>query len=99
MTRIAFVTYAELPGLADDDHLAVEELRRRGCEVEPAVWSDPGVDWRRFDRVVLRSCWDYHRRLGEFLGWLDRMEREQIPLWNPARLVRGNVDKAYLADL
>jgi hypothetical protein len=96
---IAFVTYSSLPGLADDDRLAVEELRRRGAEVEPAVWDDPRVQWSRYDRVVIRSCWDYHKRLEEFLGWLDRMEREEVPLWNPARVVRGNVDKAYLVDL
>jgi glutathione synthase/RimK-type ligase-like ATP-grasp enzyme len=97
--RIAFVTYSGLPGLSDDDRLAVEELRRRGAEVEPAVWDDPGVRWSRYDRVVIRSCWDYHKRLEEFLGWLERMEREEIPLWNPARVVRGNVDKAYLVEL
>jgi hypothetical protein len=97
--RIAFVTHAGLPGLSKDDLLAVEELRRRGATVEPAVWDDPGVRWPLYDRVVLRSCWDYHLRPGEFLDWLDRMEREEIPLWNPAPVVRGNVDKAYLAGL
>jgi glutathione synthase/RimK-type ligase-like ATP-grasp enzyme len=97
--RIAFVTYSHLPSLSDDDLLAVEELRRRGAEVEPAVWDDPSVGWSRYGRVVIRSCWDYHKRLEEFLGWLDRMEREEIPLWNPARVVRGNVDKAYLTRL
>jgi glutathione synthase/RimK-type ligase-like ATP-grasp enzyme len=99
MTRIAFVTYAGMPGFAADDHLVVEELRRRGGEVEPVVWNDPGAGWSRYDRVVIRSCWDYHRRVDEFLGWLNRMEREKIPLWNPARVVRGNVDKAYLGEL
>lgn len=96
---IAFVTYARLPGLSTDDLLAAGELRRRGAEVEPAVWDDPGVRWSRYDRVVLRSCWDYHLRPGVFLDWLGRLEEEGIPLWNPARVVRGNVDKAYLADL
>lgn len=97
--RAAFVTYSGLPNLSEDDRLAVEELRRRGAEVEPAVWDDPQVPWSRYDRVVIRSCWDYHKRLAEFLGWLDRMEREAVPLWNPVRVVRGNVDKSYLVAL
>ena len=97
--RVAFVTYSNLPNLSEDDRLAVEELRRRGAGVEPVVWDDPQARWERYDRVVIRSCWDYHKRLGEFLGWLDRMEREAVPLWNPARVVRGNVDKSYLVDL
>jgi hypothetical protein len=97
--RVAFVTHAGLPGLSTDDLLAVEELRRRGATVEPPVWDDPGVRWSSYDRVVIRSCWDYYLRPGEFLGWLERMEREEIPLWNPAPVARGNVDKSYLADL
>lgn len=97
--RIAFVTCAKVPDLSADDRLAVDELGRRGAEIEPAVWDDPGVRWSRYDRVVIRSCWDYHHRVDEFLAWLDRMEAEEIPLWNPARVVRGNVDKAYLAEL
>ena len=97
--KIAFVTHSGLPGLSADDLLAVEELRRRGAEVEPAVWDDPGVRWSAYQRVVIRSCWDYHLRPEAFLGWLDEMERRRAPLWNPASVVRGNVDKAYLADL
>jgi glutathione synthase/RimK-type ligase-like ATP-grasp enzyme len=96
---IAFVTHAGLPGLSADDRLAVEELHRRGARVEPAIWDDPGVRWSAYDRVVIRSSWDYHLRPDAFLGWLDRLEAEEIPLWNPAPVVRGNVDKGYLADL
>jgi glutathione synthase/RimK-type ligase-like ATP-grasp enzyme len=97
--KIAFVTHAGLPGLSADDRLAVEELSRRGAVVEPAVWDDTEVRWSTYDRVVIRSCWDYHLRPDAFLGWLDRLEGEGIPLWNPASVVRGNVDKGYLADL
>lgn len=97
--KIAFVTHASLPGLAADDLLAVEELHRRGARVEPAVWDDPGVRWSAYDRVVIRSCWDYHLRPDAFFDWLDRLEGEGIPLWNSAAVVRGNVDKAYLGEL
>lgn len=97
--RIAFVTSVGWPNLTDDDRLAVAELTRRGAEVQPAVWDDPGMNWSHFDRVVLRSCWDYHLRLPEFLDWLDRMERAKIALWNPPSLIRFNADKAYLEAL
>jgi len=97
--KIAFVTHAGLPELSADDRLAVEELRRRGARVEPAVWNDSQVRWSAYDRVVIRSCWDYHLRPDAFLGWLERLEEERAPLWNPAPVVRGNVDKAYLAGL
>lgn len=97
--KIAFITSAAWANLTDDDRLAVAELTRRGIEVHPAVWDDPKVDWSAFDQAILRSCWDYHHRLPEFLDWLDRIEQAGIPLWNPPSLVRFNADKAYLGGL
>lgn len=97
--RIAFATHGGLPGLSDDDRLAVAELGRLGAGVEAAVWDDPGVCWARYDRVVIRSCWDYHLRPGAFLDWLGRLERDGVSLWNPAPVIRANVDKGYLVDL
>lgn len=99
LSRIAFATYPGRPDLADDDRLAAEEIARRGSRVEPAVWDDPSVDWSGFDRIVLRSCWDYHLRLPEFLGWLGSLERAGAPVWNPPAVVRGNADKGYLVEL
>ncbi len=99
MNRIAFVTHGGLPGLSADDRLAVAELGRLGAEVEAAVWDDPSVRWASYGRVVIRSCWDYHLRPGAFLDWLGRLERDGVSLWNPAPVVRANVDKGYLVDL
>jgi glutathione synthase/RimK-type ligase-like ATP-grasp enzyme len=64
-----------------------------------AVWDDRGVDWSRFDRVVVRSCWDYHLRLPEFLAWVESVERQGVALWNPGRLLRANAHKSYLREL
>lgn len=99
LSRIAFVTHAGRPDLAEDDRLAAAELARQGAAVEAAAWDDPRVDWSGFDRIVLRSCWDYHRRLPEFLGWLGGLERAGAPVWNPPAVVRGNADKGYLVNL
>lgn len=97
--RIALATYERAPTLAMDEPLLVPALESLGAVAEPAVWSDASVDWRTYDAVVIRSCWDYHRRLGEFLDWLDRLEREGVRVFNPPGLVRWNADKRYLLDL
>lgn len=97
--RIAFVTYRALPQLSEDDRLAVTELRRHAIEVESAVWDSPLVDWTVYDALVLRSTWDYHLRAPEFERWLALIEHLGVPLWNPAPLVRWNMDKRYLHDL
>ena len=94
--RIAFVTYRALPQLADDDRLAVAELRQHDVAVESAAWDSPLVDWSVYDALVIRSVWDYHLRPREFETWLALVERLGVPLWNPASLVRWKMDKRYL---
>jgi len=97
--RIAFVTYSEKPRLTDDDRLVLPHLANRGITVLPAVWNDKTVPWSQFDLVVLRSCWDYHHKPDEFRQFILELEHERIPLFNPAAVVKWNMDKHYLRDL
>jgi hypothetical protein len=94
---IALVTWRGLPALAANDRLLADALARRGAGVEAVVWDDPDVDWRKYDAIVVRSTWDYHKRVDEFRAWLDRMEG--LPLWNPPALLRRNIHKSYLLEL
>ena len=47
---------------------------------------------------VLRSTWDYHHRVDEFLGFCARTAAHSR-LLNPLHLVRANVRKTYLREL
>jgi hypothetical protein len=96
--RVGLVTWDGLPGLSGDDQELVHELERSGVLGRPQVWSDRSVDWSGFDALVLRSTWDYHRRIQEFLAWVERASAEAV-LWNPADIVRWNSHKSYLRDL
>jgi glutathione synthase/RimK-type ligase-like ATP-grasp enzyme len=90
---IAIATAADFADLDPDDAPLRAAL---GVDAEPAIWSDPDVDWDRYDAVLLRSVWDYFVRYEEFLGWLDRVG---VPMWNPAETVRWNSEKGYLREL
>jgi glutathione synthase/RimK-type ligase-like ATP-grasp enzyme len=96
--RIAIATCREYPGLLDDDRPFHEALARQGVVAEPALW-DGDVAWVDYDAVLLRSVWDYYQREAEFRAWLDRLDRDRVPLWNRTSLVRWNMDKRYLEDL
>ncbi|HET7042692.1 MAG TPA: hypothetical protein VFI13_11755 [Gemmatimonadales bacterium] len=96
MPRIAFATSRALKELTDDDRLAAEALRRRGVAVVPAVWNDPKVDWAAFDRVIVRSPWDYHLHAADFLAWFSTLDRAGVPVDNPTPVLRWNLDKVYL---
>src|SRR5688572_26525940 len=97
--RVALVTCRKVPALTDDDRLLQPALESHGAAAEAVAWDDPGVDWSRFDRVVLRSVWDYHLRPREFDAWLTGRERDGATTWNPPALVRWNAHKAYLRTL
>jgi hypothetical protein len=81
------------------DRLAAAELARHGIRVVPAAWDDPLVDWTGFDAVVVRSTWDYWTRTDEFAAWIDARGVDGTALWNPAPLLRWNMDKGYLREL
>lgn len=95
--RVALAT--SLPKLPPSDRALAAALGRFGCEVRAAIWSDPGEAWTEFDAVVVRSCWDYHLRAEEFLGWIARLERGGVKTVNSPELIRWNADKVYLTEL
>ena len=53
--RIGLATSEDFPGLDPDDAPLLEAL---GDDAEPAIWSDPAVDWTAYDVVLIRSVWD-----------------------------------------
>ena len=89
---IAFATCRELPDGWDDDR---EAARLAGAEF--VVWDDPAVDWAAYDRVVIRSVWDYSHRLDEFLGWCAAVGPGRLR--NVPELVAFDADKRYLGEL
>ena len=94
--NVALATCAALPDGHEDDRLLLEPLRERGADAGFEAWDDPDVDWAKFDRVVIRSTWDYTGRRDEFLAWTERVG---AALRNAQDVVRWNSDKAYLAEL
>jgi len=90
--RTAFATCSAIPEGWEDDHPAAQLL---GADYR--CWDDPDVDWQRYDRVVIRSTWDYTRRVQEFVAWARRVGPERLR--NHPELVAFNVDKRYLAAL
>ena len=96
--NLAWVTARQARGRDDDEALALPALAARGVEVDLVDWDDPAADWARYERVVLRSAWDYAERLDEFVAWVDAVAAV-TDLRNPAPMVRWSTDKHYLLEL
>jgi glutathione synthase/RimK-type ligase-like ATP-grasp enzyme len=99
MRRAAFLTLAEQGDFVIDDDLAHAPLARRGWQVDTVPWNRPGVDWRRYDLVAIRSTWDYQHQADAFLSTLAAIEASGARLENPLEIVRWNMRKTYLRDL
>jgi hypothetical protein len=99
MPTIALVTYRDLPQLTSEDQLVYSFLQTLGVETQAVVWDAPDVAWDSYHAVVVRSCWDYHLYPSRFIRWLRHLEQLQVPLWNPALIIRWNLHKTYLRHL
>jgi hypothetical protein len=97
MTRVAFAICSPRQAMWEDDLPAAELLGEAGVEVEFLAWDDPDADWASFERVIVRSAWDYGLRLVQFLDWVDRVGPERLR--NGPEMIRWNSDKRYLAEL
>ncbi|MET8095191.1 hypothetical protein ABZV29_01765 [Streptomyces sp. NPDC005236] len=100
MARIALVTYdpGEEPGADQDLPVLRAALEDAGAVADIVHWDDPAIDWAGFDLALIRSTWDYSRRVPEFVAWAERCAG-LTRLMNPAPVVRWNTDKRYLGEL
>ena len=97
--RIALVTAKHVEPHATDDRLLCEALSARGHSFDWLAWDDEQARWQDYERVVLRSCWDYHLYTARFQRWLQSLDIAGTHLVNPLPLVRENLHKRYLLRL
>ena len=90
--RVAFATSKLVPGGSEDDRPAGLAV---GADLR--IWDDPSTDWASYDRVVIRSTWDYTAHLERFLGWCRELGADRLR--NAPDLIEFSSNKRYLADL
>jgi glutathione synthase/RimK-type ligase-like ATP-grasp enzyme len=97
--KICFATSEKTLSLTPSDRSLFEAMQRNDMEVSVSAWSDRKINWSEFEVIIIRSCWDYHLRIGQFNSWLNELDRLKIKVFNPIEVLRGNLDKKYLGDL
>lgn len=88
-----------LDGYVSDDELVYLPMRELGWNIDLVSWHRTGVEWGRYDAVLIRTTWDYHKNYEIFLETLNVISRSGTRLVNPFELVRWNIQKTYLRDL
>ncbi len=79
--KLAFLVPA--PDYADEWRWAFDAeaaaLIAGGIDVDPVPWTEAG-DLGGYDLVLPLVVWGYHERPAEWLAFLDRIRREQLPV-------------------
>lgn len=94
---IALVSARQALALDEDLAPLSAALRRVGLSSDVVVWDHPSIDWSRYERVIVRSTWDYAARRDEFLRWAEGVGEGR--LLNSAEVLRWSSDKRYIDDL
>jgi glutathione synthase/RimK-type ligase-like ATP-grasp enzyme len=97
MPKIAILTPA--PDYYEDWSVPAADYRRLlGEAMEFRSWTNAG-NLSGFDLILPLIAWGYQRDCPAWFALLDRLEAENLPVANPATVLRWNTDKAYLVEL
>ncbi len=96
--HLALITWSGLPHGAESERLLLPYLAAANVQTEIVDWRSTDCDFRQFDLIVLRSCWDYHLRGAEFTDWL-RRTANSVPVLNDVKTVLWNYNKFYLREV
>ncbi len=94
---IAFITASDMPIPDQETHLIVDAVEGMGLRAGVIPW-DSSTDWAQIPLVVIRTPWDYFKRLPEFLAWARRVD-EITHLVNPYAVIEWSSHKSYLLEL
>lgn len=94
---IALVTAAVMPKPDPEISTLRLHLNNAGFQVAVVAW-DSDIDWNEFDLILIKSTWDYFRRLPEFLSWVAKAS-SLGKLQNAGAVIAWNADKRYMSDL
>lgn len=83
----------------DEDADLIGFLRMKGLNAISVIWNDENTDWSSFDVAVIKSPWDYHNHLNEFLDWVECIENLGVKILNPVEIIKWNSHKKYLKDI
>lgn len=101
--KLLFLTTAEMPELLPYDQTVIQQLHTFKVQVDIMIWeklsTTPLEQLTPYKAIIIRTCWNYYKKPEVFGRLLDFCSSHNLPLLNPADIVRWNMDKRYLLDL
>ncbi|CAF1148273.1 unnamed protein product [Rotaria sp. Silwood1] len=100
--KIACVTYENdiyASSIENEDIILVQYLQEKDIDIKIEIWTDPDVNWKTYDLIILKSTWDYHYKIDQFYTWLTMLRCQNIRILNPYDIIKWNSDKHYLQHI
>lgn len=96
--KVALLTCQELEGyIAYEEHLD-QALEKANIKFEWIIWTHwREVDWSHYSAVLIRTTWDYQKKIDEFLEALSYIS-SKTKLFNSLETVQWNHSKDYLLE-
>lgn len=91
--KVAIVTSKRLINKIKEDILLKIALNKMNVNVDIIAWEDNTIDYQKYDCVVIRTIWGYQKNLKKFKLWLDKLEKENINVYNNLKLINDNYNK------
>ena len=98
MPTCVFLSMDSLGHYTSDDVLVIPHLEAMGWKTEFLSWRKPHR-WTDYDKVIVRSTWDYQEAPQAFIATLQAIEASGTPLHNSSQLIAWNLQKNYLGEL
>lgn len=86
------------PGSITDDAVLVPLFKDKGVELHDVIW-DRETNWDQFERVLVRSPWDYVEKYDNFIKTLNSIADSRAEMDNSFETMKYNSVKTYLGDL
>ncbi len=101
MKKIAFLTCDDLTDYVVDDNLLYDKIKTKHPELEFDVvsWSNPDVNWSDYKLAILRTTWDYTKKVDTFLEKMSHIQKCGCDLYNSLNVLKWNSYKTYLKKL
>ncbi len=101
MKKIAFLSCDDLTDFVVDDNLLYDSLKKNHPEIlfDVVSWSDESINWSNYRFAILRTTWDYTKKIKPFIEKMKQIESSGCELFNPLHIIKWNSFKTYLKDL
>ncbi|WP_411028896.1 RimK family alpha-L-glutamate ligase [Spongiimicrobium sp. 3-5] len=97
--RLGIVTCSTVPNLTESEQALIPLFATQEIIADALVWNDASIVWKDYDYLIIRSLWDYHLHLKDFLKWLEDLENYGVKTLNALPLLKSNAHKFYLKEL